>query len=334
MLAVIHVTSFTGRAVLGALHIRLNRPKRPFNWGHAMATPIEDYRNAAFEHQAAVERAKQILEKVHKGAEMLQQWQSVIVTDIAGAGLAENIGLERKATEFDGANWPTGEQITEALNAYHATRQRLIDKYDQISNPEPFVVQNAHQSRGHDPQFDYKGLWRGAHGMRVAVRRLAQRARQLIPTRLPSVVKQALVFAGPRRIFSSGLRLLNFSKAIWRNAVARVSGIFWRVATFGVFVLKAPARIFSESQRLFRIGSGGARRSRSSQPSQIARQSVESRVQPVVQHRLAHSAQAFDFDLFDAAFGKQRENEAWAIFWMLIFAIFLALVILSGFKFG
>jgi hypothetical protein len=58
-------------------------------------------------------------------------------------------------------------------------------------------------------------------------------------------------------------------------------------------------------------------------------------VQPVVQHRLAHSAQSFDFDLVESAFEKQQEKEAlWAAFWMVIFAIFFVLVILSGFTFG
>jgi hypothetical protein len=301
-----------------------------------MATPIEDYRNAAIEHKAAAERAKQIVERVHKGAEILQQWKSVIVADIAGAGFPEEIGLARKATEFDGANWPTGEQVAEALSAYHATRQRVFDRYDAIPKPEQFVIHGPHRICGHDPwQFDHKGRWRGTHGMRVAVRQFAQRARQLIPMRHPSVVRQALVFEVPARIFSQSKRSLNFSKAIWRDAVARMSAILGRVATIGGLVFGVPARIFSQSQRLFRIGNGRAEPSHGSQPPQIARQSVESPVQPVGQHRLAHSAQSFDFDLVESAFEKRQEKEAlWAAFWMVIFAVFFVLVILSGFTFG
>jgi hypothetical protein len=472
-----------------------------------MPTPIEDYRNAAIEHNAAAERAKQIVERVHKGAEILQQWQSVIVTNIPGPAFPEKIGLARKATEFDGVNWPTGEQIAEALSAYHATRQRVFDRYDAIPKPEQFVVQGPHRICGHDPwQFDHKGRGREAHGMRVAVRQLAQRARQLIPMRHPRVVKQALVVGVPARVFSQSKRLLNFSREIWRGAVAGMSNIFGRIAAIGALVVgvparilsqskrllnfskeiwrgavagtskisgrvaaigalvvgvaarilsrskrllnfskgiwrgavagtskisgrvaaigalvvgvparilsqskrllnfskeiwraavarmsaifgrvaaigalvvevparifsrskrllnfpkgiwrgavagttkiigrvaaigallffKGPARIFSKSQRLVRIGNGRARRSHSSQPSQIARQSVESRVQPVVRERLAPSAQSLDFDLVDAAFEKQQENESpWAVFWMIIFVSFFVFAVYGAIK--
>jgi hypothetical protein len=113
-----------------------------------MPTPIEDYKAAGQEHRDALERCKIMVERIRKGAEILKQWETAVIANVQ-AVFPDSAGFRRPTMQIDGANWPTGQQLGEALAAYHSTREKVFRKFDAIPEPEREILQGPNQLCGH-----------------------------------------------------------------------------------------------------------------------------------------------------------------------------------------
>jgi hypothetical protein len=105
-----------------------------------MPTAIELYKQATDEVMDAMRNAERVAGIVRHGADVLGQWKRAIVANCQGAFPPE-IGMNPNAPTINASEWPSGQQIADALGRFHDARIRLKNAYQAIPDSERSVVQ-------------------------------------------------------------------------------------------------------------------------------------------------------------------------------------------------
>jgi hypothetical protein len=91
---------------------------------------IEKYQAAGIELKNAIASAERLVKIIRDGALVLQDWKRVMVSN-AQVGFPAEVALTRSPS-INASDWPTGQQLAEALRRYHNARGDLRRAYDAI----------------------------------------------------------------------------------------------------------------------------------------------------------------------------------------------------------
>src|SRR5258708_39170490 len=97
-----------------------------------MGAEIQTYQNAAAACASAVREVERIVGIVERGRQALAHWRSTMITNSAGE-FPPRIAMGKGPTlRIDAKQWPTGQNIADALRAYHRCRDQLRAAYEAI----------------------------------------------------------------------------------------------------------------------------------------------------------------------------------------------------------
>lgn len=103
--------------------------------------PIEKYQQAVNELKASIAHAEQLVKVVSTGATILSSdWKHAMISGVQGGFLPET-ALARDRPSISGREWPTAQQLADALQRYHKARSELQNAWDAIPGSQRDVVQ-------------------------------------------------------------------------------------------------------------------------------------------------------------------------------------------------
>lgn len=101
---------------------------------------ISQYQQAVTNLKAAKSEAERVARVVSEGASALREWRKTMVSNAQG-GFPMEIALSRSNPNINASEWPTGQQIADALQKYHQAKQALGNAYSAIPEGQRRVVQ-------------------------------------------------------------------------------------------------------------------------------------------------------------------------------------------------
>jgi hypothetical protein len=105
-----------------------------------MATePISEYQKAIHNVDAAKAVAERLVAVISDAANKLRNWQQVMVS-CTSAGFPPEVAVT-KSHSINAGEWPTGQQLAEALAAYHHALHEASNAYRRIPEGQRGVVQ-------------------------------------------------------------------------------------------------------------------------------------------------------------------------------------------------
>ena len=102
--------------------------------------PISQYQQAAATLKATIAEAERVVRVVTGGASALREWRKTMVSNSKG-GFPMEIGLSPHSPSINASEWPTGQQIADALQRYHQAKQALRNAHSAIPEGQRSVVQ-------------------------------------------------------------------------------------------------------------------------------------------------------------------------------------------------
>jgi len=108
-----------------------------------MATdPISEYQTALREFEQATRRVERIVGIISDASSKLGDWQRVSVANINVGFPAEIL----RGPSINGSDWPTAQQLAEALSQYHSTLHEAGNTYRRIPADQRGVIQPPPES--------------------------------------------------------------------------------------------------------------------------------------------------------------------------------------------
>ena len=101
---------------------------------------IEQYQQAVAEIKAAIGEAERLVRIVSSGATALREWKRMMMANVQD-GFPPEIALSPRSPTINGSEWPTGQQLADALQRYHQAKQNLRNAYSAIPDGQRSVVQ-------------------------------------------------------------------------------------------------------------------------------------------------------------------------------------------------
>ena len=102
--------------------------------------PIEKYQQAVNELKASIAHAEQLVKVMSTAATILSGWKRAMISDVQG-GFPPEIALARDRPSISGREWPTAQQLADALQRYHKARSELQNAWNAIPESQRDVVQ-------------------------------------------------------------------------------------------------------------------------------------------------------------------------------------------------
>lgn len=102
--------------------------------------PIEKYQEALNELKASIAHAEELVKAVSTEATILRDWKHAMMSDVQG-GFPPEIALARDRPSISGREWPTAQQLADALQRYHKARSELQNAWNAIPESQRDVVQ-------------------------------------------------------------------------------------------------------------------------------------------------------------------------------------------------
>jgi hypothetical protein len=86
---------------------------------------LQTYSRAVFNYTEAVQKARRVSEIINRGASALRNWEQVRVTDTEGVFPEFLSRTTTSDSHVQGLEWPSAQQIADALLDYHRTKHEL-----------------------------------------------------------------------------------------------------------------------------------------------------------------------------------------------------------------
>jgi hypothetical protein len=105
-----------------------------------MANEIEDYQQATRTYEGAQLACERLVGTVHAASRALQKWRTATVSN-ASVGFPAHLVLGGGGTSsIDASQWPTAQELANALSAYHATQILMKQAFDRIPETQRAVI--------------------------------------------------------------------------------------------------------------------------------------------------------------------------------------------------
>ena len=102
--------------------------------------PIAQYQQAVAALKSAIAGAERVVRVVTGGASALRDWRKTMVSNSSG-GFPMEVALSRQSPSINASDWPSGQQIADALQQYHQAVTTLRNSYSAIPESQRGVVQ-------------------------------------------------------------------------------------------------------------------------------------------------------------------------------------------------
>ncbi len=99
--------------------------------------PISEYQHALQEFEQSKARAERLVNTISDAADKLRRWTGVNVSNTS-AGFPIDI---INGSSINGKEWPSGEELAQALSRYHSTFHEAGNAYRRIPANQRQVVQ-------------------------------------------------------------------------------------------------------------------------------------------------------------------------------------------------
>lgn len=100
------------------------------------ADPIAEYQQSLRDLERARNEAERIVQVITRAASLLEHWQDVRVSDV---NVSFPVGIPQ-ANIINGKDWPSAQQLAEALSRYHSTLHEVNNAYRRLPWDQRGVV--------------------------------------------------------------------------------------------------------------------------------------------------------------------------------------------------
>jgi hypothetical protein len=100
---------------------------------------IESYQAAMNEYDAAKQKCQQLSNFISQAAKILHNWPKATVANVTG-NFPPELVTRRSEASINGKDWPTAQQIADALCDFHAKQLAMSNAYDRIPQSQRGVV--------------------------------------------------------------------------------------------------------------------------------------------------------------------------------------------------
>jgi hypothetical protein len=97
---------------------------------------VQAYKQALRSFEAATERVEEFVEEITHAATILRRWEQVTILNL-GVGFPPGAELE----SINADNWPTSQQLSEALAEWHNCRHVLNNAWQAIPETQRIGLQ-------------------------------------------------------------------------------------------------------------------------------------------------------------------------------------------------
>lgn len=106
-----------------------------------MSDCLHTYSLAIRMYEETVIKTRGVSQIINRGATAMRNWEQVLVTNVEGVEFPPEFSRSnRSENQITGKEWPTAQQIADALLAYHKARQELLNAYNAIPADERHAV--------------------------------------------------------------------------------------------------------------------------------------------------------------------------------------------------